>query len=313
MKNLLLSYTTSLKRRHLTKQSITFAQIALLVCWLDILFRVSTVSAQRNHVIKMQDMVREDSLLTDIAVHPITLKNVLIVDSANGGITFPGISPSTQFASFMSISLPPYLINMPSLFVVTCSILVSPLLYLFTMGNIICSLGLLYLFTVSCLVFLKILPMMLMMGDAITAVHNIYLFVVSASIVTLILFFLFPVGSVVISRSLTCLLTMGSFIFLSRLSHLFTMSGIIISFILLLTISAISPIRNKRFLDKALRTNFGRKQGELLGVVYFAHSKGDSLLSARGCFQHRSGTTLLPLHYTIDALLKQYGEVCICL
>jgi hypothetical protein len=55
----------------------------------DVLFAVSAASDERDHVIEMKILLRENFLPANVATHPVAPTDPFIVDAANGGSALP--------------------------------------------------------------------------------------------------------------------------------------------------------------------------------------------------------------------------------
>lgn len=297
---------TSIMIGHLREQSIVFTQIACLVCWLNVLFRMATSTGKRNNMVKMQFLMRQDSLLADMADPSITFKNVPIANLANGCLFSSGHVAHRLFKFSQRVRLAPRL---------------TVLSILFTMGGVVLSASLSITFQIGSIMLILLMPLpcilfqLFAMGSIIILQVSSRLFPVSMVIFSAMLTYLFLVRLTSLTLLLRSLLTMGSMIFSMFLLQLRLVSSVILSIVLQspFTISGIFSIGSsslliateltpstvfiavftkliQKLLFAAGKANFRGKQGQLNAVIYLWHSchpfnQGGSLEAAL-CYQH---------------------------
>ena len=338
--SLLFGHTTSIKFAYLAQQSISFAKIAFIVRRLNIVFGMSAASRKWNHMIEVQNVVRKNGLITNMAMHSITLKNMLVTDNTNSCIAFSSIPTTNLLINLMRIRLTPYPILLSPLIRVSNIIPLLSLSYLFSMNNAIISCALLMdcpifsivspsslkidrypilvslsrLFSMICCIILHLLSSLFAVDDIVIPMLLTYSLQMSGAIIPIAMTHLFSMGSVPITASLSVLFTMTGAILSTILTCLFEVGSSIILIAqpnAILTVSVV-PIFAfaghrelfKRFFFVTTGTDFRGKQGKLMSVIYFAHDKGYSLSSRLGVLAHRQGTTILPHYYSIDPPLK---------
>lgn len=104
--------STSRKCIHLLQEASPFAPVAYQMCWLDIVLRMGPTTSKWDNMVKRQLCFSLCSrlyvLFANIAMHSITLKNMLIAHSAGMPLPFTHSTSGPCFLYFKRVSSHPF-------------------------------------------------------------------------------------------------------------------------------------------------------------------------------------------------------------